>query len=125
MLLSAGGVENVLRDSLAARHAARRFAIDDFADDGDDRDRAALLRRRIGGDQFSSGIALYSHGLLSSAAPLISGDTRVLNAMRLPSLSMEASHRAMPSTGRCPAAFTGARSVGDIGVDLGGRARLF
>src|SRR3546814_3795275 len=37
--------------------------------------------------QFSSGIALYSHGLLSSGVPLISA-TRRLNAIRLPTLSI-------------------------------------
>src|SRR3546814_8620820 len=50
--------------------------------------------------QFSSGIALYSHGLLSSRTPLISAMRR-LNAMRLPSLSTRpASSEAFDKIGR-------------------------
>src|SRR3546814_13627276 len=40
----------MLRARFAAGRTARRLAIDDFADDGDDRDRAAVRFGRVGGD---------------------------------------------------------------------------
>src|SRR3546814_6788864 len=57
--------------------------------------------------QFSSGIALYSHGLLSSGVPLISAMRR-LNAMRLPTLSIrpassDAFDRSLPAVFTAPA----------------------